>query len=191
MTDRRDVERWIEEATEPLGIVDVEGFAGISWAGSYGLRAQKVSSLDEVMQLRALRNECATLMTFRRTPITEAEQLVWWQNVSGSPDWKIWLVYRRDHDPAIGFMMLRHGLMDERPDARWYITLGLTAAERGKGFGTWLYGAARSLAGGQPVHALILQVNEASIKAAAKAGYKLEPWHGSEPGTIKMVGSPQ
>lgn len=186
-----DVLRWIKEATEPLSITEALGYGAIDGPGSYGLRAEKISTLDDVMQLRVLRNECRHQMTTMRDEITEAQQLLWWQNVSNNPsEWKVWLVYRRDFPAAIGFMLLRRGLMGVGPHARWYITLGLTAAERGKGFGTWLYGAARSLSDGDPVHALILESNAASIKAAARAGYALGDWAG-DPGTIKMIGSAQ
>jgi len=187
------VQQWINEAVEGPNLIEVDGLALLSRdsAGRDGLRAQKISTLDDVMQLRVLRNECREQMTYMRDEISEANQLIWWQNVSGSDQWKIWLLYRRDLPAAIGFFLLRHGTMAEGPFARWYLTLGLTASERRKGYGTWVYAAARCLSDGLPVHALILKSNEGSIKAATRAGYKQEPYLMSEHAVIKMVGSPQ
>jgi hypothetical protein len=189
-----DVQRWINEAVEQPSIVEAEGYAILprSSAGRDGLRAIRISTLDEVMQLRMLRNECAPFMTHHRAEITEAQQLVWWQSVSGSADWKVWLVYRRDFPAAIGFLLLRRGAVLEDPDiARWYVTIGLAASERRKGYGQWLYRASRSLTGGEPVNALILRTNEASIKAAVRAGYEIAPQRLSSPTVIRMVGSPE
>jgi RimJ/RimL family protein N-acetyltransferase len=188
------VEQWIKQATEPATIIEVEGYGLLpcGQAGRDGLRAQKVATLDEVMQLRGLRNECRQWMTVMRDEITEERQLTWWRSVNGSQDAKIWLVYRRDVESAIGFLFLRRVPTPPGESEHWYITLGLTESERRKGYGTWLYAAARSLTDGHEVHALILETNEASIKAAARAGYVRQARATMLcDQIIKMVGSPQ
>jgi RimJ/RimL family protein N-acetyltransferase len=181
MTARDELEAFSRRQIEPLGAVEVEGRATlrIGMAGKEILRIKAVSTLDDVMALRILRNECREFMTHRREEISEAEQLVWWQSVGGNPKWRIWLVYVPGWDDAVGFVMLRKVLI------RWFVTLGLRPWLRGQGIGTELYRAMRSVCEGD-VQAVIRTDNVASIRAAEKAGY--EPMKWDFEGQVALVG---
>lgn len=163
--------RWVSAPAEPLHTVEVEGYATM---GRAQLWTQGVHTLEDVMQLRALRNECREWMTGHTAMISEAEQLSWWQNVAGNPEWLIKLVYAPDFLPAIGYMVLRRGINEDTGAPCWYVSLGITAMFRGRGHGTRIYRMARMVdhpGGPLVVYALIRPDNIASIKAAEKAGY--------------------
>lgn len=103
--------------------------------------------------LRRLRNQTRKFMTGRTTAITPKQQAAWW----AAGERRAWLFIEGDR--VIGFAHVR------RDDGVNWITLGVDKAERGKGYGTVIY---RSFPG---TYARIKADNEASVRAAAKAGY--------------------
>lgn len=133
------------------------------------LRVRRVETLDEVMALRLLRNECREQMTTDTSEITEAGQLLWWQGVAGHPDWHVWLVLVPHWEQPVGFLMLR------RMGREWFLTMGLRCWIRGQGYGTHMYRAALALCP-TDVHAVIRDDNQPSIRAAVKAGYVRIDW---------------
>lgn len=158
-----------------------DGQGRLLWvdAGKEVMRFKSVSTLDDVMQLRQLRNECREFMTQNTEEISEGAQLMWWQNVAGNQDWRVWLVYVPGWEEAVGFALLR------RSGARWYATLGLRQWLRGQGYGTLIYQMLRAESP-EDVWAAIKQENTASVRAAEKAGYKPSAW--SIEGQVAMVG---
>ena len=138
-----------------------------------------VSTLDDVMALRLLRNECRSSMTGSTGEITEAQQLAWWQNVAGNPNWCVWLVYVPSWDDPVGYALLRRAI------SYWYISLGLRTWMRGQGLGTTIYRMLEARCEGDVV-AVIRSDNIASIRAAVKAGYESFPW--TTPGQVALVG---
>ena len=150
-----------------------------SRCGQELMRLREVTTLSDVMALRTIRNECREFMTYAKHEISEAQQLLWWQQITGSVDWRIWLVYVPGWADAVGFGMLRAGT------GGWIVTLGFRPWMRGLGLGTLLY---RFLAehADDEVLAIILSTNVASQRAAVKAGYRMVPWQ--IPGQVAMVG---
>jgi len=143
------------------------------------MRLREVTTLSDIMVLRVIRNECREFMTYGTQEISEAQQLLWWQQVAGNPDWKIWLVYVPGWAEAVGFGMLRVGKNG------WIVTLGFRPWMRGRGLGTLLYRILAEQADDE-VLAVIRSTNVASQRAAAKAGYRMVSWQ--MPGQVAMVG---
>jgi RimJ/RimL family protein N-acetyltransferase len=150
-----------------------------SRCGQELMRLREVTTLSDVLALRTIRNECRAFMTQVTAEISVAEQLLWWQQVAGNPNWRIWLVYIPEWADAIGFGLLRHGVHGQ------YVTLGFRPWIRGRGLGTLLYRALVEQATAE-VWAIIRSDNLASIRAAVKAGYRREPW--DIEGQVAMVG---
>jgi RimJ/RimL family protein N-acetyltransferase len=143
------------------------------------LRLTRVHTLDEIMYLRQLRNECREYMTQDTQEITETGQILWWQGVDGDPYWQVWLVYEPSLPDPIGFAMLR------KFEGFWFATLGLRAWLRGHGYGTEVYRALREMCD-EDVYAVIRADNLPSQRAAIKAGYETVEW--AIQGQVAMVG---
>jgi RimJ/RimL family protein N-acetyltransferase len=143
------------------------------------IRLRRVATLDDLMALRLLRNECRAWMTGHTAEIGEAEQLVWWQGVAGHPGWRVWLIHVPGWAEPVGFAMLRLGM------SYWLATLGLRSWLRGRGLGTATYRALLERCEGDVV-AVIRADNEASVRAAVKAGY--ERLHWDVEGQLALVG---
>lgn len=151
------------------------------------MRLHPVSTLEDIENLRLIRNECRQYMTQMTDEIGQAQQLVWWQSVSGNQNWRVWLVYVPGWDEAIGFAMLRQPL--PRRGSRWFVTLGLRTWMRGQGIGTLIYQALRELVPADEVWAIIREDNTPSIRAAEKAGYERREWAGSGVALVGRNGS--
>jgi ribosomal protein S18 acetylase RimI-like enzyme len=152
-----------------------------SRCGQELMRLREITTFSDVMALRVIRNECCEFMTNQTRAISVAQQLVWWQSVAGSSNWRVWLVYVPDWAEAVGFGMLRASTDG------WLVTLGFRPWMRGRGLGTLLYRALAEQAGGESVWAIIRSDNLASQRAAVKAGYCLMPW--TIPEQVAMVGA--
>lgn len=145
------------------------------------MRFRRVDTLEDIENLRLIRNECREYMTHVTEEISQARQLLWWQGVAGDPKWRVWLVYVPGWEEPIGFVLLRKIVRE-----RWYVTLGLRTWMRGQGFGTMIYAAMRRQAQGDEVWAVIREDNVASVRAAEKAGYERGQW--AIEGQTAMVG---
>ena len=132
------------------------------------MHAKRVRSADDIETLRRLRNEARHQMTGSTKTITKKAQAAWWAEAPR----RAWLFVERGE--AIGFGYIK------RDDGVNWITLGVTKAARGKGFGALIY---RTLG---PAYARIRNDNEASIRAAAKAGY-LPVYSNQEEGVVVMT----
>lgn len=128
------------------------------------MHAKRVRSAEDVERLRVLRNETSKFMTDFTDEITVDMQKSWWE---GAPR-RCWLF------GDVGFGCIR------REDGVNWITLGVTEAARGQGLGTIIY---RTLG---PAYARIRIDNEASVRAATKAGY-LPVYADEEAGFVVMT----
>lgn len=114
------------------------------------MHVRRVRSPEDVEVLRKLRNHTRRHMTRHKKYITKAQQQKWWD---AEP--------RRAYlygDVAFAYI--------KREAGRNYITLGVHKKARGQGIGTLIYRTFR------PCFAEINADNEASIRAAEKAGYR-------------------
>ena len=118
------------------------------------MHVRRIRSAEDVEQLRLLRNECRKYMTGTTKKIGKAAQKAWWAEAPR----RAYLLVDGD-GKAHGFVYIKW------EDHRNWITLGLTDDLRGQGYGTMLYRTFVS------AWARIRLDNEASIKAAKRAGY--------------------
>lgn len=200
MTNRRELEAWVHGSTESPSVIEVEGYVAVEFEVQHQhgaepirlflegtdkeiLKMMPVSTLEDVENLRILRNECRAYMTHNTDEITQAQQRIWWQGAAGNPQWIIWLVYVPGWDEPVGFALLRKTL------TRWYCSLGLRSWLRGQRYGTLIYGALAQVVPDGEVWAAIRTDNPASIRASQRAGYVEGPW--TIEGQIAMVGRRQ
>lgn len=129
------------------------------------VRAYRASAFDMEF-MRTLRNQVRTSMTGTQTFMGVEEQEKFWERLVNEPDvLKAW-VYARSLE-TVGYGLIR--LLD---DGRWWVTLAVIPQEQGQGIGTQIY---RHLAEQSPTGeawAAVFHFNEASKRAAAKAGYE-------------------
>lgn len=126
--------------------------------------AKRVRSAEDVERLRVLRNEARKFMTGSTKTITKKQQAAWWAEAPR----RAWLF----GDVGFGYI--------KREDGVNWITLGVTKSARGQGIGTLIY---RTLG---PAYAKIRIDNEASVRAATKAGY-LPVYGDTEAGFVVMT----
>jgi RimJ/RimL family protein N-acetyltransferase len=165
-----------------------------------GLYAHAIENLLDVEILRTMRNACRLYMTGDTHLITPDEQTAWYRMycADGPAVIQVWLILRKADVAPIGFLSLRYAHHRHWPggDISWargkapggylrrgeqtagvldyaVITLGLIGSERDHGYGTAIYAYAREQAGCE-VRATIYRSNERSIRAALKAGYRIE-----------------
>ena len=115
------------------------------------MRVEKVQHLDQVEQVRGIRNSCREWMTRDTRHIGSAQQWSWWNAAPRE-------LYLCDD--------VAYALITERDGRKW-ISLGVLPDERGRGIGTAIYQLFRD------VFAEIRSDNHASRRAAEKAGYTL------------------
>lgn len=150
------------------------------------MRIKTVETADDVERLRQIRNECRAFMTGFTDEVTSGMQEVWWSGVSRSSDWLVWLVFVPGWEDAIGYAMLSRRNRNDAHEGGWWVTIALTGSLRGCGLGTLLYRTMASMANGELVLAAIRSDNEASIRAAEKAGYAMRT--SGQAGIVLMVG---
>lgn len=125
------------------------------------LTAGLISTPGDLEALRRLRNECRAFMTGHTDEIGREQQAAWWASLRPE-DWRIWLYWAGRRPVAFGLLRRQHG--------RWWATLGVTEAERGRGIGTSIYADLIRWADG-PVWIAVRRDNPASRRAAEKAGF--------------------
>lgn len=119
-----------------------------------------VRAPDDVERVRVIRNAGRQWMTRNTDEITPEQQGTWWQREGRNH--RLYLFTADGVD--VGFGMCRV------VDGREWITLAVHPDHRGRGYGTWIY---RAL-GSPGLCAEIRKDNEASRRAALRAGYVLE-----------------
>ena len=111
----------------------------------------RVTTLDELEQVRQIRNACREWMTHDTKHIGSAQQWAWWNSAPR----ELYL-----------FDSVAYALLTQRDGETW-ISLGVLPEHRGKGIGTRIYRLfPKALAE-------IRKDNLASRRAAEKAGHKI------------------
>lgn len=121
---------------------------------------ERVTTHAQAEEVRQIRNTGCEWLFFSRL-ITPEEQAAWWDAHRETA--RIWLT--KEEEATTGFLSIAD------KGGRDYVTLVVLPEYRGQGIGTAIYREAPVFAG-HPVLAAIYVYNSASMKAAAKAGYK-------------------
>lgn len=118
-------------------------------------------------EIRRIRNVGRQWMTENSNEITAEQQVEWWSSMSQMPkkDFRFF-IFVIDGGPILGY-----GMLSRRQNNILHISLAVAPEEQGKGHGTYIYDTVASKAD-EPVNAVILKNNIASIKAAEKAGFR-------------------
>lgn len=129
---------------------------------------EKVTSWPQAQELRRLRNECRQWMTGDTAEISTARQVIFYEQqiLAG----RVRAVLLRGGKRAVAYGLLRaDGIR-----AWWWLSCGVTEAERGHGLGTAVVRAATALAGdtGWPVRLEVWQDNESARRAYRRCGYR-------------------
>ena len=119
--------------------------------------------------VRQIRNSCAAYMTGDNRELSPERQRAWWHGPERHRN-AIWL-YSTPRGEAVGYGLIR------MVEGRWYATLGLLPAWRGRGYGVDIY---RHLVAACPgdLHVDVLLTNSRSARAAERAGFRLLAWTG-------------
>jgi GNAT superfamily N-acetyltransferase len=134
------------------------------------LRAIPIEHADQVERLRLLRNLGRETYTHHTAPISEAEQLAWWERMQGRV--RAWL-YTTPHGLIIGF-----GLVRQDEAGRWCTTLGVDPDFQGRGYGREITAdLVRRNTG--PLYGAALRSNPAGVRLHVEADW--EPIEGPDP----------
>ncbi len=123
----------------------------------------------ELEIVRLIRNSGRQWMTENTNAISSTEQKKWWAN--RSDDLKMFVYWLKSSDQQK--MHVGYGLLSRRDDSKLYVSLAVMEPMRGKGIGVQIYSDLVERVN-EPVYAVILKNNIASIKAAEKAAFKFQ-----------------
>ena len=128
------------------------------------IRVEIVTTPEQALELRALRNECRQFMTRDTGEIGEEQQRAFLAGpLADGTAWAYLMRTGRD-GPAVAYGMLR------ADGAHLWLSCGVTEAQRGRGLGTLLARFVTASAG-RPVRLEVWQDNAAARRVYEKAGY--------------------
>ena len=137
-----------------------------------------IQTLEQIENLRQIRNECRHFMTRNTNEISQTEQLDWY-NLLDKEKNKLYLFYENYHGVSspgpIGYGVIK------KEDDCILLTGGLLSKERNKGFGTVLFDMLVKEAKKQnlPIKLEVLKSNERAKHIYSKLGFRSEE-HTSE-----------
>lgn len=140
-----------------------------------GLASESV--LEEV---RLIRNAGRTNMTDNTEEISTEAQASWWEKMRKLPaaDFRLFSFFLPTVPNIVGYSVL------SRRNESLYISLAVHPSWRGRGFGSHIYRKTVAETS-EPVYAVILKTNIASITAAKNAGFT--PVEGGDDGRLLLL----
>lgn len=131
-----------------------------------------LKSESDVELLRNLRNECRNFMTRSTDEISHQQQLNWYKNLNTNKN-KLFLLYRVYEGVCFDINAVGYGYIRIEDD-HILLSGGLTAKERGKGYGQFLFHnlILQSKKIGLPIKLEVLKTNSIAFSVYSKLGFK-------------------